>query len=446
MLRRALCRLLQAVLLLQAMMAVGWAASIEQVRIWPAPDHTRLVFDLSDSVSHSLFTLSNPERIVIDIKGSQVKAVLADLDLSKTPIKAIRSGKRADGVRIVLDLQRRTQPRSFDLLPNDKYGHRLVVDLVDTKPKPAPAKAAPSMEGVPLGNRNIIIAIDAGHGGEDPGAIGPEGVKEKVVVLAIAKKLARLLEQEPGFKPVLIRDGDYYVGLRDRTRKARKGEADLFVSIHADAFKNHRARGASVWTLSSRGASSEMGRWLAGRENSVDLIGGVGTLSKDSGNVLLEGVLLDMSMNSSISHSREAGGYIQAQMSSVAHMHKKTVQYAGFMVLKSPDIPSILIETGFISNPREARLLQDSGHQHKLAQSIFNGIKTHFSRKPPPSTLLATRLNAGGGSVSSYRVSRGDTLSEIASRNQVAMKRLREFNGLSSDLIRVGQLLKIPAF
>lgn len=436
---------MQAVLLL-TISSVGWAATVEQVRIWPAPDHTRLVFDLSDSVSHSLFTLSNPERIVIDIKGSQVKAVLADLNLSKTPIKEIRSGKRADGVRIVLDLRRRTQPRSFDLRPNDKYGHRLVVDLVDTEPSSAPKKAVPEAIQLPPGNRDIIIAIDAGHGGEDPGAIGPKGVKEKVVVLAIAKRLARLLEKEPGFKPILIRDGDYYVGLRARTRKARKGEADLFVSIHADAFKNHRARGASVWTLSSRGASSEMGRWLAGRENSADLIGGVGTLSKDNGNFLLEGVLLDMSMNSSISHSREAGGYIQEQMSSVAHMHKKSVQYAGFMVLKSPDIPSILIETGFISNPGEARLLQNSGHQRKLALSIFNGIKTHFSRKPPPSTLLASRLNAAGGSVSTYRVSRGDTLSEIARRNRVAMKRLQELNGLSSDLIRVGQLLQIPAF
>ena len=435
---------LQAVLLTLSMVSFGWAGSIEHVRIWPAPDHTRLVFDLSRSVTHNLFTLSNPERIVIDISDSQMKAVLADLDLSKTPIRSIRSGKRgASGVRIVLDLQHKTQPRSFDLPPNDKYGHRLVVDLVN-EDKPAAVKPT-SVATELLAHRDIVIAIDAGHGGDDPGAIGPGRVQEKVVVLAIAKELASLLDQEPGFKPVLIRDDDYYVGLRDRTRKARKAGADLFVSIHADAFKNTRARGASVWTLSSRGASSEMGRWLAGRENSADLIGGVGTLGKDSSNDLLEGVLLDMSMNSSISHSREAGGYIQKQMSGVAHMHKKDVQYAGFMVLKSPDIPSILVETGFISNPKEARLLQDRGHQRKLAKSMFNGIKTHFSRKPPPSTYLARKLNGADSSASRYRVARGDTLSVIASRNKVPLKRLRELNGLSSDMIRVGQLLQIPA-
>ncbi len=430
--------------MLLAMTTLSWGASIEQVRIWPAPDHTRLVFDLSGSVSHALFALSNPERIVIDISDSQMQAVVANLALAKTPIKSIRSAKRGGGVRIVLDLQRKTQPRSFDLPPNDKYGHRLVVDLVNDSAA-APEKPLASAEQPLPANRDIIIAIDAGHGGDDPGAIGPGQVQEKVVVLAIAKELARLLEREPGFRPVLIRDDDYYVGLRERTRKARKAVADLFVSIHADAFSNARARGASVWTLSLGGASNEMGRWLAGRENSADLIGGVGTLNRDSGNDLLEGVLLDMSMNSSISHSREAGGYIQEQMSGVAHMHKSSVQDAGFMVLKSPDIPSILIETGFISNPEEARLLQSSSHQRKLARAIFNGIKTHFSRKPPPSTYLASRLNGGAAATQAYRVARGDTLSVIANRNKVAVQRLRELNGLSSDLIRVGQLLQIPA-
>ncbi len=436
-------RILQTALMLLVMMSTGWAGDIKQVRVWPAPDHTRLVFDLSGSVSHTLFTLSNPERIVIDIPKGQMKAALTGLDLSKTPIKSIRSSQGdAKGLRIVLDMKRSTQPRSFDLQPNNQYGHRLVVDLVN-RSESVPKKVALSVDKGVTANRDIIIAIDAGHGGEDPGAIGPGRVKEKNVVLAIAKRLAALLKKEPGFKPVLIRDSDYYVGLRDRTRKARKAGADLFVSIHADAFRNSAARGASVWTLSSRGASSEMGRWLAGSENSADLIGGVGSLSKDNGSDLLEGVLLDMSMSSSISHSREVGGYIQKEMKGVAHMHKKSVQYAGFMVLKSPDIPSILIETGFISNPAEARLLQSAGHQRKLARSIFSGIKTHFSRKPPPSTYLASKLKAE--SRQAYRVARGDTLSVIASRNKVALKQLRKLNGLSSDLIRVGQVLRIPA-
>ncbi|MEH6650762.1 MAG: N-acetylmuramoyl-L-alanine amidase [Motiliproteus sp.] len=431
-----------AVLLALSFSGYGWSANVEQVRVWPAPDHTRLVFDLSGKVSHKLFSLANPERIVIDIDSSQMKAALAKIDLSKTPIKSIRSGKRgAKGLRIVLDLQQKTQPRSFHLPPNNQYGHRLVVDLVNANS--TPAKTVKLVQSQFPGKRDIVIAIDAGHGGDDPGAIGPGRVKEKVVVLAIAKELARLFKAERGFKPVLVRDGDYYVGLRDRTRKARKAGADMFVSIHADAFKNSKARGASVWTLSSRGASSEMGRWLAGRENSADLIGGVGTLSKDNSNDLLEGVLLDMSMNSSISHSREVGGYVQKQMTGIAHMHKKSVQNAGFMVLKSPDIPSILVETGFISNHKEARLLQSRSHQQKLARSIFKGIKTHFSLKPPPATYLASKQQAQ--SRTSYRVARGDTLSVIASRNRIAVKRLREANGLSSDVIRVGQVLQIPA-
>lgn len=431
-------------LVLLSIGSYGWSASVEQVRVWPAPDHTRLVFDLSGKVSHKLFSLANPERIVIDIDSTRMQAALAKVDLTNTPIKSIRSGKRGStDLRIVLDLHSKTQPRSFHLAPNDQYGHRLVVDLVKTGSAKPQAKTVPKVSSQTRAKRDIVVAIDAGHGGDDPGAIGPGRVKEKVVVLAIAKQLAKLFEQEPGFKPVLIRGGDYYVGLRDRTRKARKASADLFVSIHADAFKNSKARGASVWTLSSRGASSEMGRWLAGRENSADLIGGVGTLSKDNGNDLLEGVLLDMSMSSSISHSREVGSYIQKQMAGVAHMHKKSVQYAGFMVLKSPDIPSILVETGFISNHKEARLLQSRSHQKKLARSIFTGIKTHFSRKPPPATYLASKQQ--GLRQNSYRVARGDTLSVIASRNRIPVRRLREVNGLSSDVIRIGQVLQIPA-
>ncbi len=430
--------------MLATVSSAGWSASVKQVRVWPAPDHTRLVFDLSGKVSHKLFSLANPERIVIDIDNAQMKAALAKIDLAKTPINSIRSGKRGGkNLRIVLDLQSKTQPRSFDLPPNDQYGHRLVVDLVNAGSAKVQAKTVQAVTAPSAAKRDIVIAIDAGHGGDDPGAIGPGGVKEKVVVLAIAKQLAQLFEREPGFKSVLIRDSDYYVGLRNRTRKARKAGADLFVSIHADAFKNSKARGASVWTLSSRGASSEMGRWLAGRENSADLIGGVGTLSKDSSNDLLEGVLLDMSMSSSISHSREAGNYIHKQMTGVAHMHKKSVQNAGFMVLKSPDIPSILVETGFISNPKEARLLQSRKHQQKLARSIFKGIKTHFTRKPPPATYLASQQQTERQS--SYRVARGDTLSMIASRNQIPIKRLREANGLVSDMIRIGQVLQIPA-
>ncbi|MEH6628246.1 MAG: N-acetylmuramoyl-L-alanine amidase [Motiliproteus sp.] len=439
-------RVVWVVLLLLAVSVQGQAANIENVRLWLAPDHTRLVFDLSGPVQHKLFTLSNPNRIVLDVPGASMKAALAGLDLKGSPVTRIRSGKRkGKGLRIVLDLNTKTQPRSFELAPNAKYGHRLVVDLVKAdKPKVKTVKNA-AVAKKRDERRDIIIAIDAGHGGEDPGAIGPGRLKEKKVVLAISKELSRLLTRERGFNPVLVRSGDYYIPLRERTRNARKKEADLFVSVHADAFKDPRAKGASVWSLSQRGASSEMGRWLAGRENNTDLVGGVGTLSLGDKNDVLAGVLLDMSMTASLSDSREIGGYVLKNLGKVAHLHKKSVQHAGFVVLKSPDVPSILVETGFISNPREARLLKSRNYQLKVAKAIFNGIKAHFYRKPPAMTYLAWKKNGGDHPVSRYHVTRGDTLSMIAFRNGVSLRQLRKVNKLKSDSIRVGQVLQIPA-
>ncbi|HEY5718232.1 MAG TPA: N-acetylmuramoyl-L-alanine amidase [Motiliproteus sp.] len=421
----------------------GWAASVDNVRLWLAPDHTRLVFDLSGPVEHNLFTLSGPERIVLDLEQSKIGFDLATLELEKSPVKAIRSGTRSgNALRIVLDLERKVQPRSFDLPPNDQYGHRLVLDLV-SQAKPVEKTVADTAAKPQQRGREVVIAIDAGHGGEDPGAIGPGRVREKDVVLAIARELHGLLAAEPGFKPVLIREGDYYVSLRNRTRMARKEGADMFVSIHADAFKDKRARGASVWTLSDRGATSEMGRWLAGRENSTDLIGGVGSISLNDKDDVLAGVLLDMSMTAVIGDSTEIGGYVLRNLGQVARLHKKEVEKAGFVVLKSPDIPSILVETGFISNPTEAALLKSRSHQTKLARAVFGGIKQHFQRKPPALTWLA--LQKEERAARSYRVARGDTLSIIASRRGVSVQRLRELNGLKNDVIRVGQLLQIPA-
>ncbi len=434
------------VLLLLSVSIQGHAADINKVRLWLAPDHTRLVFDLSGPVDHKLFTLANPNRIVLDIPRSNMKAALTSLDLKGSPVTRIRSGKRqGKGLRIVLDLNGKTQPRSFELAPNAKYGHRLVVDLLKAdKPK---AKTVKDTVVAKKRNerRDIIIAIDAGHGGEDPGAIGPGRLQEKRVVLAISKELSRLLVKERGFKPVLVRSGDYYIPLRKRTHVARKKEADLFVSVHADAFKDPRAKGASVWALSQRGASSEMGRWLAGRENNTDLVGGVGTLNLGGKNDVLAEVLLDMSMTASLSDSREIGGYVLKNLGKVAHLHKKSVQHAGFVVLKSPDVPSILVETGFISNPKEARLLRSRGYQLKIAKAIFKGIKAHFNRKPPAMTYLAWKLKGGDSPVSRYKVTRGDNLSLIAQRNGVSLVQLRKLNRLKSDVIKVGQVLQIPA-
>ncbi len=437
---------LLAFMLLSVVAQPAAAAEVQTVRLWQAPDHTRLVFDLSGPATHKIFPLPNPDRLVLDIPATTMKASLAALELEGSPVTSIRSGVRnGKDLRIVLDLNQGVQPRSFELKPNQQYGHRLVVDLYEAETaKSSKVDEATTVLQMDM-RREVLIAIDAGHGGEDPGALGPRGVKEKDVVLAISKELSRLLEKEPGFKPLLIRTGDYYVPLRKRTSKARLAQADLFVSVHADAFKTPQPRGASVWTLSERGASSEMGRWLAGRENNTDLVGGVGKLRLDDKQGILAEVLLDMSMTASLTDSREVGGYILKNLGGATKLHKTSVQHARFVVLKSPDVPSILVETGFISNPQEAKQLGTRHHQLKVAKAIFAGIKQHFTTKPPAMTYLAWKTreqNAGGGV---YKVMRGDTLSMIASRQGVSLSRLREYNDLKTDVIKVGQVLQIPA-
>jgi len=401
--------------------ALAHAAKIENVRIWPAPDHTRIVFDLDQPVGHKVFSLSGPDRLVVDLDNVSSKANIETLSLKDTPIGKIRTAvKNRTGMRVVLDLNSKVQPRSFLLKPNKQYGDRLVIDLVHRK-KVKRTKVVRELAENPSGGRDIIIAIDAGHGGEDPGAIGPGRVREKTVVLAISKKVESLLKKERGYTPAMIRTGDYYVGLRARTERARKFRSDLLVSIHADAFKDHRPRGSSVFALSQRGATSETARWLADSENSADLIGGVeGSLKLDDKDRVLAEVLLDLTMTATLSDSLEQ---------------------AGFVVLKSPDIPSILIETGFISNPSEAKKLQSSSYQWKMARSIVKGVKEHFSKNPPPGTLLAYEKSKRDRL---YVVSRGDTLSGIASRNKISVGSLRKANKLSSDTLYVGQRLQIP--
>lgn len=421
----------------------AWSAEVDNVRVWHAPDHTRLVFDLSGPITHQLFALSDPDRIVIDIPDTQMQASLEKLKLKGSPLQRVRSGVRnQQDLRIVLDLSRKAPPRSFELSPNDQYGHRLVVDLLNEE-KPKVVKTVTSPAGGTL--RDVVIAIDAGHGGEDPGAIGPKRLREKTVVLAIARELAQLLEREKGFKPVLIRKGDYYIPLRQRTQLARDSAADMFVSVHADAFKNPQANGASVWALSERGASSETGRWLASRENGADLIGGVGSVSLDDKNEVLAGVLLDMSMTASLSDSLDVGAEVLKNMGSIARLHKKHVEQAGFVVLKSPDIPSILVETGFISNPKESSRLRKKSYQKKMAKSIFSGIKRHFTRKPPANSYIAWSKNGGDKRSIHYKVVKGDSLSVIAVRNGTSLDHLRQLNSLKSDQIRVGQVLQVPA-
>ncbi|ODC02421.1 N-acetylmuramoyl-L-alanine amidase [Terasakiispira papahanaumokuakeensis] len=416
---------------------------INSVRIWPAPDHTRLVFDLSGGVSHKVFSLSNPSRLVIDIDDVALKASLSNLDLGDTPIRRVRHAvKNGHDLRVVLDLSRSIQPRSFLLKPNQQYGNRLVVDLVMPEKEPTETVERRPARGAP---RNVLIAIDPGHGGEDPGARGPDGTFEKNVVMAIARKLKRQISAQPGYEAFLTRTGDYYVGLRERVNIARKRRADMFVSIHADAYRTAQPRGSSVYALSQRGATSETARWLADSENNADLIGGVeGVLSLEDKDAMLRGVLLDLSMTATLSESLRLGSQVLGHIGQINRLHKRDVEQAGFVVLKSPDMPSILVETGFISNPREERNLKSSAYQQRMASSIMTGIRDYFQASPPPNTLLAEQKRLG--TMGRYVIAPGDTLSEIAQRKQVDLRALRRANNLSSkDVIRVGQVLRIPS-
>ncbi|MGP0172241.1 N-acetylmuramoyl-L-alanine amidase [Pseudomonas sp. NCHU5208] len=461
--------LVTAVMLLwAALVAEALAASdVRGVRLWRAPDNTRLVFDLSGPVQHSVFTLAAPDRIVIDISGAKLATDLDHLALSNTPITGIRSAQRsADQLRVVIDLSAQVTPKSFALAPNQQYGNRLVVDLFDqpsaadaaTQPPSPPAstpavpvtptQAPPKLTPVPNGKRDVVIAIDAGHGGEDPGALSPvKGQYEKNVTLAIAKELQRQINAEKGFRGELVRTGDYFIPLRKRTEIARKKGADLFVSIHADAAPRSSAFGASVYALSERGATSETARWLADAENQSDLIGGAGNVSLDDKDKMLAGVLLDLSMTASLTSSLNVGQKVLSNMGRITPLHKRRVEQAGFMVLKSPDIPSILVETGFISNPNEAKKLHTASHQQALARSITSGVKQFFHQNPPPGTYIAWLRDQGKIATGprEYVVARGDSLALIAQRYQVSLAALRSANKLNGDVIKIGQTLQIPA-
>ncbi len=414
--------------------------SISGVRVWPAPDHTRIVFDLNAPVEHKIFILEKPYRLVIDLSDTKSGTNLNALEYPPEMIKRVRTAPRNDSdLRVVFDLAGKVKPRSFLLPPNDQYGNRLVLDLYPTR-QTAKQIVSPKIDE----KRDIVVAIDAGHGGEDPGAIGAHGIREKNVVLAIARELEKLFKAETGFKPVLVRDSDYYIGLRKRNYIARKNNADMMVSIHADAFKNSRAKGASVYALSKRGASSEAARWLAESENRADLIGGVGSVSLGDKDNVLAGVLLDLSMTASMRASVSAGSEVVKELGKVTRLHKKRIERAGFVVLKSPDVPSILVETGFLSNPAEARKLNTRSHQRALAKAIFNGVSRSFKKSPPPGTYLAWHLK-NQPAIKAYRIARGDTLSEIALRNNLKVARLKRFNGLTSNQVQIGQVLQIPS-
>lgn len=433
------------------------AAEIRDVRFWRAPDHSRVVFDLSGSVEHELITLDKPDRLVIDIQNTKLTSDTSKLEFANSPISRLRHAEKPNGtLRIVFDLSNAVQVRSFLLAASGDLQDRLVVDFLDSSQgagssasvKPRAPKVVKSVEN--SSHRNVVIAIDAGHGGEDPGAIGPGRIKEKDVVYKIAQRLKERFERKKGYQVVMIRDGDYYVGLAKRRDLARKAQADFFVSIHADAFTNPSANGSSVYALSKRGATSASARILAQRENKADLVGGVSLSDKDQ---VLAGVLTDLSMTATLDASLSVGGQLLGEMGKISRLHSKRVEQAGFAVLKSPDIPSLLVETGFISNPHEAGKLKSSRYQGQMAQAIYEGIDRYFRESPPPDTYFAAvkrgDISPAGGrapvGAREYVIARGDTLSGIAHRYNVPLSDLQRHNQLSGSNIRVGQKIKIPA-
>lgn len=406
---------------------------VSSTRVWPAPDYTRVTIESPQAIRHTLFTLDNPQRLVLDLEGVALNTALNELagkiNAVDPYVKGVRAGRFKPGVvRLVFDLKTQVKPEAFTLAPIAGYGHRLVLDVYPLTPPdpllaflnrreaggseapaatPAPAEpatatppTAPTPAAPPValkpetavppkpaarpsrpGNeRLIIIAIDAGHGGEDPGAIGRAGTKEKHITLSIAQKLKERIDEEPNMRAVLTRTGDYFIPLHMRVEKARRAKADLFISVHADAFIKPSANGSSVFALSERGATSVAARWLAKRENDADLIGGVNLGIKDP---YLKQTLLDLSQTATINDSLKVGKSVLQQMGGVNRLHKNYVEQAGFAVLKAPDIPSILIETAFISNPDEERKLRDPEHQNRMAEAIVSGIKAYFAKNPP---------------------------------------------------------------
>lgn len=413
------------------------------VRLHDAPDSTRVVLDTREVATYQVFALENPDRVVIDLRDTWVSKAFRTPVPDSRVVARIRSAYRnRTNYRVVLDLKGNVRLEQFTLQPIAPYGHRLVLDLYPLDRPAAPP--APRKRDDPQTARDAIVAIDAGHGGEDPGAIGVGRIYEKHVVLAISRRIKENLDAVKGIRGVLTRDGDYYVPLRRRTALARRDEvrADVFVSIHADAFRLSGVRGASVYALSERGASSEMARWLARAENRSDLIGGVGrSVSLDDKEDAVRELLVDLSMDAKREASINLGEAVLGSMSGVTKLHKNRVEQAGFAVLKSPDVPAVLIETGFLSNPQEARRLASSNFQRRIGDAIATGIHGYLLKYPPPDTLLAS---SGQEGMLRYVIKRGDTLSEIAERNRISTGRLKALNSIGGDRILVGDVLLIP--
>jgi N-acetylmuramoyl-L-alanine amidase len=418
--------------------AVARAATVQNVRAWSGPEGTRVVFELSGPAEHRVFALEKPDRVVIDLPRSTAAAGLR-LDDPKGAVTALRTGARQDGeLRLVLELNQAAKPKTFLLTPQDQQGFRLVIDL-------PPTQAAPVVRRAPQTStdrgREVVVVIDAGHGGQDPGASGRGGAREKDVVLAIAKKLATEVDGQAGMRAVLVRDGDYYVSHRKRMEIAHEARADFFISIHADSYRDPTAKGSTVYVLSDKGASDEAALLLAQRENASDLMGGVSLADKDQ---TLARVLLDLSQSAALNASISAGQRLIRRMSAVTAMRRREVQQAPFLVLKSPDIPSVLVETAYISNPREEASLRSSKYQSALAVALRQGIVDYFAANPPEGSYFASNPPAASPELVRHVISRGETLSGIAEKYRVSSASIRKTNSLRTDVLRVGQVLTIP--
>ena len=465
--------------------AEGLTQQVEKLRLWHSPDRTRVVFDVSANVTHKMFSLQDPLRLVVDIENANFSMQLPSLDSTNKHISGIRSGSPDAGVlRFVFELKQPLKAHDFVLSPNELYGHRLVIDLkeegapssskVDTAAGLAVvADSSPARQNQTAGKnapasvisndsqawginharqiKPILIAIDAGHGGEDPGALGYRGSREKKITLEIANRLKKIIDAEPRMKSYMVRRGDYYIKLHKRRLMARAVGADMFISIHADAFRRRAARGFSVFALSQRGATSAMAQALAEKENASDLIGGVSLADKDD---VLAKVLVDLSMTNTIGESVNLGGRVIKELNKIGRLHSKRVEQAGFAVLKSADIPSILVETGFITNPDEERKLKSGSYQQKLARALFTAINEYFQQTPyrsnasyatpffprePTKPAVTKPIQPD-----SHRVVVGDSLSEIALRYGTSVKELKKLNNLRSDTAVLGKRLKLP--
>ncbi len=420
-----------AFLCLFSHVSVASATSINAVRMWTAPDHTRLVFDLSQSVQYDLFRLHNPERVVIDIQKTKMNANVSKLDLPDPVLLSIRHGKQSKGTtRIVLDVKAGVSPRSFLLKKAKGKPHRLVIDLTPKQKKVIKSKTQQPKNK----HKDIIIAVDAGHGGEDPGAIGPNKLYEKQITLGIAKRLADMINAQAGMQAVLVRNGDYFVKLRNRVKKVRSAGADMMISVHADAVKQRHVQGASVYTLSESGATPDrIAAALAAKENASDLIGGV-MPGQEVSDPFIRNILGDMAKRDGLDSSEMFANLILTQLKQGLPVKYGKPKHARFAVLTALEIPSVLVEVDYISNPKRERLLRTKAHQQKLAKAMFTATKSYFTRMG--------RLHEATPTI--HTVHQGDSLWSIAKKYGVSVSSILKLNALKQQALKVGQRLRMP--